>query len=795
VHLTVEDVELSDSDVSFTDGARTVRLEALGGVAKAVVGTQPLSVVSSLRLEGVGTAPVKGPVTLVASTTSPTGDALHVVTDLHFADEVVKGTFDWPGASVELDEVRVTPALVKGLTGSDALRQTVVLKGRASPSGADLTAAGGAAKLKVKGAWNLEQRTVSSLSLEADDVNLAEWLAGGAPSRLAVKLEGKATDTSLERLTGALTGTARWASPSGRELATAELDLSAKAGQGQVKRVEVKAPGVSVSLSGRASMDRLDLSGALSATDLSRLDATVSEFTGTHLPPLAGRGSLSLDVVGPTTHPKVVATGALDDLRVATLTTKRLVLDVTVPDVTRPLDTDGTLAATRLTIGQQTLDEVRAGVTTHGRELDVALTTKGLGDVGLALHGTLDADSEGAALASLELDTGVDRWSLREPTRVAWGRVTKVESLRLAAGRQALELSAELRGRAVTASVHAVDVDVGRLPRVLVPQSLGVAGVVSLDAKVGGSLPVPTVDAKLSVAGGAVQGVAQLAGAVEATFDDWRLTGKVDLGSSLGGVAGRFDVPLRALRDETSDGLEVDLELKDVGLEAIQSWRAETWPVTGTLSGHVSAKGPANDPAVTVTVRSDRFTVTRSGALEKNLVLEPVALTVATKAGAEPTLSARVECTTLGAAVTASLDTPFTVAGLRHHAPTPDELRHAALTADLEVAPVALEALAGLGVEALAGVSGRASVRGHVVGSVDDPHGQVTLRFERVSAAPLEDLDGTLELTAGNDLTRLVGTGKVGGRPLYELDLFVDTTLARLQHLDALGSEHVTGHV
>lgn len=791
--LSIEGVELVGGDASFTDGTRTVRLEQLAAKAKAVVTTQPLTVVSQLELTAVGTDPVKGPVTLTATTTSPKPDTLHVFTDLRFAGEVVKGTFDWPETAAEVDEVRVTPALVQSLTGSTALRQTLVLVGKASMKGATLEATGGKAKVKVTGAWDLDAKSISSFELSADDVDLSEWLEGGKSSRLSLTAKGSAPNLALEQLTANLDAQATWKTPEGATLGQAEVEFTAKAGQAQVKTLAVKVPGAEVKLNGRASLSTLNLSGTLLAQDLSKLDTTVTEFTGTHLPPLSGRGSLALQVTGPTKRPKVVVQGQLDDLRVSTVAAKSLVVDVTVPDVTKPLDADGTLLATKLSLGTQTFEELRAAVTTHGRELDVTLTTKGFGSLGLSLHGTLDADSAGLAVASLQLDTGVDRWTLTQPTRVEWEPVISIAPLTLTSGRQELRLEGQLKKKTVKAEVHAAEVDLSRLPKVLVPATLGLAGVVTLDGSLDGALPQPNVVAKLTVKDGAVKGVTQLSGSVDGRFVEGRVTGTAQVSSSLGAIDGRFDVPVFAVRDEQSDLLEVDADVRDVSLEALQSWRAETWPVTGTLSGHLSAKGPANDPAVTITVGSEKFTLTRTAELQQNLVLEPVALTVATTD--DGTVTVKLEASALGAVVSSTLATPFTVPGLRRELPTFDTFKTTALTFDATIAGLALEKVKGLGVTGFDDVTGRTSVKAHVVGSLDDPKGQVTLDFERVNAAPLEDLDGTLVLTAGDTVTRLAGKGRMMGKPLYELDLFVDTTLAKLEHLDALGAEHVTGHL
>ena len=791
--LSLEGVELVDGDVSWTDGTRAVRLEQLSATAKAEVTTQPLTVVSSLELRATGVDPVKGPVTLTASTSSPAPDSLHVVADLRFADEVVKGSFDWPALSTELDEVRVSPALVKALSGSDALLQTVVLRGKASMTGAALKATGGTAKLSIDGAWDLDAMTVSTLDLHAEDVDLSEWLAGASASRLSAKVSGTAQNLTLEKLTGAVAGEVTWKTPAGVKLAEADVELSAKNGQVSVKQLLAQVPGAAVSLSGKASLTSLGLAGTLDATDLSKLPSTVKAFTGVVIPPLSGKGALAVQVSGPTRRPKVAVQGQLEDLRIASVSAKTLVVDAVVPDVTHPLDADGTLTATKLVLGTQTFDEVHATLATHGRELDIALTTKGLGDAGLTLHGTLDADNEGLAIAALQLDTGVDRWLLEHPTHVGWGRVVRVEPVALSSGQQGLRLEGTLRGEKLSAELHASQVDLSRLPKVLVPADLGLAGVVTLDGTVDGPLKQPNVVAKAQVRGGAVKGVTQLEGGVDGRFIDGRVTGTAQVSSSLGAIDANFDVPVFGVRDQTSDGLHLEADVRDVSLEAVQSWRAVTWPVTGTLGAHVLVKGPANDPSVSVTVRSEALTLTRTGALQQNLVLKPVEVSVASNdAGA---LTATLSASTLGAVVTSTLATPLTVPGLRATLPTVDTLKVMKVTLDLSVAGLALETLKTLGLENVDDVTGKASLTAKLRGSFDDPTGQVTLRFEKVNAPPLEDLDGELELTASDTLTRLVGKGRSQQNPLFDLVALIDTPVQKLQHLDTLGPEHVTAHL
>ncbi len=812
--LSLDDVELVDSDARYTTDGKTVRLEQLHATGHAVIKTQALSVDSSLDLTAVATDPVPGPVTLVASTTSPTPGTLRVESNLHFADEVVKGSFVWPQTSATVEEVRVTPALVKALTGSDALRLPVVLHGTASTSGATLAAQGGRGRLSLDGKWDLEARTVSAFALRAEDVDLSEWLAGGKASRVDLDLRGAATSLTLEKLTGHVEGSGTWKTPSGSRLADLELNVDAKDGRAQVKRVHAMVPGATLDLHGSAGLSKLDLEGALEAKDLSRLPRVVQEFTGVTLPPLAGNGALALTVKGPTRSPQVTAKGELVDLRYDRLAARRLALDVTVPDVTKPLDTDGTIEATSLTVGSQTLDSVKGSVATRGRDFDLSLTTRGLGDLALEAQGRLDDDSNGLALGTLQLSTGTDRWTLDAPTRVSWHRQLELQPTALTSGSQHLSVSGSLAGKTVSAHARAVDVELAKLPQVVVPADWGLGGVVTLEGTADGVLPRPDLTVKASARDASVRGITGIGAQLEGRLLAGRATGTLRGTTSLGGLDARFDVPVDAVLKKKSDGLEIDVEAKAIDTEAIQRWWANRVPpvplakrfrkrpleevpvsappFTGLFDAQLSLKGPANDPALTVTTTSASSTVSW-GAPLKQLTFAATTMTVATdEHGA---LGATLRTSALGATTSLTLHTPLSLPSLRERLPAVEELRQLQLTVDGTIEQLELEQLRPLGVPGIEDVSGKTSLTLTARGSVDDPRGLLTLRYEKVTAPPLEALDGHFELTAAEGLTRLAGKGRMQGKPLYELDAVVDTSLASLQHLDRLGPEHVTTHL
>ena len=67
---------------------------------------------------------------------------------------------------------------------------------------------------------------------------------------------------------------------------------------------------------------------------------------------------------------------------------ERMQIDADVPDLTRPLDTDILLHASRVRLGERAFEEVTVDFYTHGRNLDLDLATKGMGDLKLHVIGT-----------------------------------------------------------------------------------------------------------------------------------------------------------------------------------------------------------------------------------------------------------------------------------------------------------------------------------------------------------------------------------------------------------------------
>ncbi|MCA2977827.1 MAG: translocation/assembly module TamB domain-containing protein, partial [Myxococcaceae bacterium] len=516
-------------------------------------------------------------------------------------------------------------------------------------------------------------------------------------------------------------------------------------------------------------------------------------LTGAAPPPLAGAGTLSVALSGPPKRPRLTARGALFRLRVASAAAERLDLDVTLPDVSAPFDAAGRLTARGLDVSGRRLDEVRADVKTHGRELALTLETKGLGDLRLSLDGTLDADASGLALTGLRLDDARAAWALAGPARLRWSPSLELSPLTLASKGQRFEARATLRGQRLDAAVTATDVNLATLPRVLAPEALGLSGVVSGRVSATGRLPRPDVTASLRARDAAVLGVRHVDGRLDGALEGGVARGTASVSTSLGAVDGAFEVPLAGLLDDAPEPLSVRASFTGVSLEALQAWRAQTWPVSGTLSGRLELGGRANDPALTLLVESPRVTVTPTGPLTGPLHLDATALGVSSRdAGAlAVTLGARVE----GAEARLTLDTPLSLRALRAKSPTVERLRALPVTLSLALTDLPLSALRRLGVPGADDVAGVASLRVAATGSVDDPRGQATLSWRGVTAPPLEGLDGALELTTTDTVTRLAGTGRLEGRPLFELDAFVDAPPGRLVAPAALGAEQVTARL
>lgn len=768
--MTVEDIGLT--------GDVDLRLDTLQADGKLALGAKT-------------TAPLAAPLALTATATSAKGPTTADAT-LTLGDSRVRASAEWPTQELAVSELVLTPDTMKAFMPAYPLKVTLYAKASGSPKRAVLQARAGGATVDAAGAWSTEPLAVDSLSLTLKGADLTELLGVQRRSVVSANVKAALPDARAETLTGEATVSATWEAPGVGRLAKVALGAKATKGALAIDELAVESPGVSATAHGRVSPKSIDLAGRFEAKDLSQTAKTVADFLELDLPPLGGTGALDLTFTGPTTHPAVKALGQLDTLRVASVSAEHIAVDADLPDVTKPLDTDILLEARRVQLGERALKEVRLDFLTHGRELDVDFTTKGLGDVMLHAIGLLDQDRQGVALSTFEVKASDAAWAMEAPTHVAWGDVIAVDPLTLRDGAQRLMLAATLKKQKLDARVEATDVDLSRLPRIVSPESWGLAGTLALTATAAGRLPRPDVDAKVSVKHGAAFGVTDVGLDVSGAWRGQRATATGQLHTSVGALDADLDVSLPALLDEKDEPVTAKVLLRDVDTEKVSALLKRPLPVKGVFGAELSLTGTGARPVAVVTVEAPELAVSlddepvAKGERPRRFTLDRPKLEVSTRD--DGTLGAQVSTSALGGAAVVKLGTPFTLAGLRATPPTADALQDTAVTVDVDVHGVDLKQLDKAGLVDDDELAGSVACTGQLTGTARHPRGGLELTVSRLKAPPLSDVDAVFTLSAEDARTTLAGRFTLQGKPAATLDAEVATTVESLRDLDALGS-------
>ncbi len=788
LHVDVDAVALEQGALSFTSGEQHVALEALAATGQATVDTNPLRVASTLTLTAQLTAPRAEAVSLQLETTSPRGDAFLVKLAAALGSTAMAGTLAWPEAELQGLTLTATPEVLTAFVPAWPLRVPLTAQGDLGLAGGHLDVRAGAGVAVLSGEWDATRQAVKALDLQVHDLDLSEVLEGGRPSRLQLHAKGTLADARPETATGALELEAEWATPQREVLATVSAAVSATQGALAVPRVSAVLPGVRLTAKGDATRQTVALTGRLELQDLSRLSTAVHEFTGQVLPALRGHGALDVVVKGPLTHPGVWAKGRFAPLSVPQASMDALDLDLTLVDVLRPFDADGTLRARRLTLGGSTFDAVTAALVTKGRAVEVTLTTQGLGDLRLGIAGLLDADQAGLAVSGLTLASTEGEWALEAPTSLAWRSGELVLApLALRSGGQRLTGEARKTATTLQAAVGLTQVRLDRLPRALVPASLGLAGTVSGTVTASGKLKSPTARLTLEWQDGALQGLRPLSATVDAGWAANRLSGTLLAQGPVGTVHGRFDVPVLAVLDRQPEPLSAHLEVRDVEAAAVGRALERTLPADGRLEGTVELAGTGDAPTLTVVVKSPALDVQvplADGPV--TLKLQSPALEVAT--AADGTLGLRATLQVLGAEVVLAVATPLTVAGLRAHRPTADEARALELDGTLEVTHLNLARLHEAGLVAQESLVGEAGLTAKVKGSLAAPRLVATVTGRGITAGGLTQLGLDATLKADDTSTTVSGDATLNQRPLASVQARVAAPLASLADQATLGS-------
>ncbi|HSP19854.1 MAG TPA: translocation/assembly module TamB, partial [Myxococcaceae bacterium] len=264
---------------------------------------------------------VDGPLQLSVQGKSD-GKALDAAVDLGVAGLVLRASATQQGKSLQarLERLVVPPAVGRALTSAWTPSVPVELSGDGGLEGdlarANLEGRAGTTQLALQARGDLRATMVETGHLELRHVNLAQLLAEGPASDLALTADVRGGGKSLETLTG----TVALSVPASvvRKTRVGPIALRGSADRGTFDLQELRAvlPGLQLTGGGRGTARSIRASLDADATDLALLGKTFGSLSASRFPPLAGSGKLHLEATGPLRHPGVSARGTFGSLRV-----------------------------------------------------------------------------------------------------------------------------------------------------------------------------------------------------------------------------------------------------------------------------------------------------------------------------------------------------------------------------------------------------------------------------------------------------------------------------------------------
>lgn len=772
--LELDAVRLVNGLLQLNQEGRRVVASKLAAHGDAKVKLDPLEVNGALELESALTAPLEEKLLAKVTASTTSGPQAYDV-EASLGETRLRGRVELPSLQLTLDELVAAPREVSAFVPAYPLKQTVFGKGVLGASQAALQLRAGRAQVQVGAKYDLTRSAAESFSVDGTGLDLQELLGASLPSSLELHAKGALTDWRPDTLGGGLTLTATW-DAKGQRLATASLEATATNGAATLTAAEVVAPGVSLHARGTGSRDALSLYARLDAKDLRELDGALRRFASVDTGGLSGNGTLRATLKGKPTQPALSVIGRLTSLAVAGVQVEQLDVDADVPDVTKPLDTDVLLHAKRLRVGERSFDEVTFDFYTHGRELDLDLATRGLGDLKVHVVGVLDRDSRGARLDTAELTWTDATWSLEAPTRVVWGDVIEVAPFALHDGSRRVSGELTMRASRLAAKVHAEQLELSKLPRVVAPASWGLEGTLEvLDVTARGRPSAPAIDFSAKVRRARVLELGGIDLTLSGDWNDGRARGQLQFASEAGALDGTFDVPVFALRDELPEGASASVTLRDLDTRRLAKLLGQELPLHGVLGARATLSGTGDQPKLEVTAESPALTPASDGPLP---ALEHVVLRAANAEDGRLGLTLGFDA--VGGHHEATLATPLTLSALRKLRLDRATLLAQPFELTLRDADVDVHRLAELGGVVDDELSGRATLTGALHGPADRPTGELSLALVDVNLPPLKQARLDLTLRADDTKTRLTGSGALAGKPAVELTSAVATTPSAL---------------
>jgi translocation and assembly module TamB len=672
------------------------------------------------------------------------------------------------------------PALGRALVRGWPLRVPLEVSGDVRRAERGLLASGrvasGRARIAFQADIDAEKAVARTLRLEGRHLDVAELLGRGPESDLGFTITGSGGGRSWAAAVGNLVVEVPATPVRGAVVGPVELAVRVKAGTFDVSSLHAVLPGLQLSGSGRGTAQSIEASLDLEVTELAALTRTLADVLGP-LPSLGGEGALHVQVSGQPAHPAVVAEGHFPALDVGPMSAQGLDLKLRVPDLRRPLDASATVQAHLLVAFGRRLQEASGSLASEGRSVELLLSA-GVAPLRVHLAGTADPDARGLLVDTLTLEFPEETWNLKAPAAVRFDDARfETERLELVSGSQSVAFAGRTVGRSLEGALQVERLDLTRLPSLLVPASLGLAGTLDLSAEIHGL--DGTLTAELS--GGAWHGLSGLSGQLEARRRGETLALEAHATGFGSSAELTFDGPSLAFDHRVHQHLQLHLRAEgvDVGRTLCDLSEAGILPggcrqgtplVAGRSDVALDVEGFADEPTLHLVARGTDFRFRQLPSAEWTLTLE---------GSSTAHLGVRLS----GKALTGSLHLQGMLEG------TTGELlarrrswagwRTLALRGSLQASGLALLALSQSGLLPADVQGGTAAVQAELAGSLGELTGQAEVTVRHLVVEPWKPADVDFHLAAEKTVTAQLSLAGDAGQT-GSVQLSVGTGISQL---------------
>ena len=694
-----------------------------------------------------------------------------------------------------LPQVRLlVPLRLTGDLGQEGVTTKVAL---------ELDGAGG--KIDVRGEADAAERRVRDVSIHAAHVDLGRCLGGLPRSDLSFDVRGAGVGSGLAALTGELDLSMPQSRLDGAAVGPGTIRVAATGGAFDLRALSLALPGLNVRGSGALGPGQMGVRITIDAANLARTSATLASFRDLKAPRFGGRGQLELSITGRSTAPGIAATATFPRLDIGQDAVRGLKLEGEIPQVHAPERATLDLRVASAQVSGRALRDVAVRVRSTPRKVMVEASSGEPLPLSLKLAGTWTRPRQSLELAALELRYPGTTWRLQGQARLALqSDHLTLAGLDLRARSQRIRADLDKHAERLRANVTIDHLDLGALPRMLLPPGLSLAGQLDLHADVAGRVTRPTGRVSVRLSGGRVGRYKNLALRLDGQYGGERAKGTLEANGLGTSARARFDVPTAWPPPDARAPFEVAVQVPETDLATLdQLGVAAMLPFAGHVTGKMGLSldlhGTPGAPSLALATTARRLAVDHQllGDISLRVGGTPAqALHASLEIGAPMTAGGMPlagEPAGLPVVCTGSLDvrTGLSLAALVKRAPTSADLMrtHFDVSGDLRGLP--LRTFARFAQSPLVS-GGTASVRLAGEGTALQPKGALNVEVAGVTGPRLPATDGRLDVAFGARDTRVAARVVRGGHELASASAVLGVPSRRLTDLAALAGAPLT---